>query len=292
MMQETSSTGRFSTSWPDRCANPNTMMAILLFAYTLIFLPSVFGRIAASEFMSIDPQSIMDALDGLTTGPVYYDMNKQYHSQFYGWTYFALNAVVIAAMKALGFGSELAINLAARIILFIIGGLLVWRLLVLARMFFPAAWAVAATLVFIVNPVSAHYFVEIHPESLGLLCQVLALQKLVELYRAPRFDSKMFITAVIFLSLSALSKHFFFVVAFFIYVAFFVAYARRSRDADDPASITWGRALRLTGQGVAVFLVVTFVIHPHAFLDPLRFWTAQTGLASDHSSKELGEALR
>lgn len=272
----------------DRQRAQTAWVLILLIVYTLVFLPSVFAQIEASDFMDIDPASIMDALDGLTSSSGFYDMNEQYHSKFYGWTYFALNTIIIAAIKAVGLGSEVVINLAARAILFVIGGLLVWRLFTLANMFFTGTWSAVATLVFMVNPVSAHYFVEIHPESLGLLCQVIAIQKLVELYRTPAFDKRKFFWAVVFLTLSALSKHFFFIVAFFIYVGFLLMCARCARI--EPA-MTWQQARNLTARGIRIFLAVSFVIHPYAFLDPIGFYEAQTGLAADHSTIDLGEAL-
>ena len=169
---------------------------MLMLFYTALYLPSVFAQIDASEFMTIDPQSIMEALSGLTSRP-YYNMNLQYHSQYYGWTYFSLNFFVLMLGKLVGFDSELATNVTVRTVLFIIGLILIYLVFKIARVFFSTFWATLAALLFLVNPISAHFFVEIHPETLGLLLQLVAIKYLLDVYRADRFEQKLFFRAAI-----------------------------------------------------------------------------------------------
>ena len=64
----------------------------LIAIYTVLFLPHVFvlvkdlGLISAFE---TDPGSIIDSIIGLFQHP--YNMNKNFHSWLYGWTYFSIN---------------------------------------------------------------------------------------------------------------------------------------------------------------------------------------------------------
>jgi hypothetical protein len=259
-------------------------MLTLLLAYTLVFGPSVFARIFDSEFMEIDPRSIMTALDGLTTRPTLYNMNSQYHSQFYGWTYFSLNFFTLAFGKLAGLDSELQTNFITRSVLFIIGACLVMQMFHIARTFFKSGPAFMMVLVVMMNPVNAHYFVTIHPETLGALCQLIAISVLITLYKTDgEFPVRTFVLAVVALSLSALSKQPFLIAGVFIYVGFFISYAVDRKNSEHP--LTLSRFMSLTIRGIGVFLIVFFLIHPYAFLEPARFLEAQNSLSGDHAGK-------
>ncbi|WOI31630.1 hypothetical protein R1T40_11700 [Tritonibacter scottomollicae] len=256
--------------------------------YAVIYGPSVFARIVASEFMEIDPRSIMTSLDGLTTGPTYYNMNKQYHSQFYGWTYFSLNFFLIMIAKLFAVTSEMSINLIVRGSLFIIGLGLVAQTYHLVQKFFARIWAFALTIVVIVNPVSAHYFITIHPESLGVLLQLIAVGILISLYQnLPKFSKKKFFLAVLFLSLSSLSKQPFFITGTFVYIGFLII---ALTTAEKPVALAgWWPICKVTLQSIGVFLLVLLFIHPYALVQMNEFLATQSSLSGEHAGKSFPE---
>ncbi len=260
--------------------------SILLFYFALYF-PSVFARVEASEFMSIDPQSIMDSLEGLTSYP-YYNMNKQYHSQFYGWTYFSLNFFVLMLGKLFGLSSEYATNLIVTSVLFLIGAALVWHIYTIGRIFFSTFWSVFATLAVVVNPIAAHFFVEIHPESLGLLFQLVAIKLFINIYRADDFPRRTFYRAVVFLSLSSFCKQSFFVANVFIYIGFFIVFTRCTRVGR--SVMGWKLFREVTWRAMGFFFLVLFLIHPFAIIHLDRFIEIQIVLRGDHATRAFAES--
>lgn len=262
------------------------IIAMLFALYTLIYLPAAFAQIEAREFMSIDPQSIMAALEGLTTYP-YYNMTRQYHSQAYGWTYFSFNFLILMLAKFFGFTSALATNFIVKIVLFIIGGVMVAAAYQLARRFFSPIFATLLIFAFLVDPMSAHYFVEIHPESFGLLLQLFAVKYLLDVYNSAEFNTKSFFLGITFLSLSALCKQPFFVASVFIYIGFFIAFAW-SGFGGIPR-MTWKLFGSLTLRGTGLFFLLFFVINPYAFLEFDRFVAAQMSVRQAHAMTDLSQ---
>ena len=234
--------------------------------YTLVFGPTVFAIISASQYMEMDPRSIMNAIEGLTTGPVFYNMNNQYHSQFYGWTFFSLNFILVMVAKLFGFASEIYINFIVRSVMFAIGLGLVLQAYYLAQIFFSRIWAFVLTMLFMTNPVTAKFFFFIHPESLGLLLQLVAIGLFISIYKSlPEFAERKFLLAVAMLSLSALCKQSFFISGVFVYISFFIISISSAGQNSDFRS--WQNLGKLTLKSCAVGLVILFVIHPSAIID-------------------------
>lgn len=256
----------------------------LLLSYTIVFVPAMFSDWAHRDFMDIDPQSIMYSIEGLTTAP-YYNMNAQYHSQFYGWTYFSLHFVFVMCLKALGLASEVLANITARGLLFLIGGFVVFHAYRLCREFFSVGWSALGVLAFVVNPVSAHFFITIHPESLGMLLQIVAIRFFLVVYRSPDFSRLNYFLAVVFLSLAALCKQPFVITGGLFFVGFFLLQMRRKGGS----GVAVGQIGWLALQTVGVAIVVLFVIHPYAILEPSRFLDAQVTLMRDHSPKSFAD---
>ncbi|MCU0830686.1 MAG: hypothetical protein MUC58_04050 [Rhizobiaceae bacterium] len=260
-------------------------IAVLLALYTLMFGPAAFAQLSNSAFMDIDPQSIMDSIDGLTSSP-YYNMNAQYHSQFYGWTYFALHFPIVMALKASGLATEVTLNLTARVVLFVIGALLVHQMFRLARRFFSLPWAAFGTFAFMANPVASHFFITIHPESLGVLLQIVALRFFIAVYDAPGLDRRAYMLAVLFLSLSALCKQAFVIANGLIFIGFALAQWKRP-GGSGVASAAMLRQLAALTVGIA-FLVL-MVIHPNVVLEFDRFLHAQLALMNEHAAPPFSD---
>lgn len=256
----------------------------LLLVYAIIFLPAMLSDWSHRDFMDIDPQSIMYSIEGLTAAP-YYNMNAQYHSQFYGWTYFSLHFVFVMLLKALGLASEITINFTARTLLFLIGGFTVFHAYRLCRNFIPAGWSTFGVLAFVTNPVSAHFFITIHPESLGMLLQIIAARLFLAVYRSPDFSHLHYLFAIAFLSLAALCKQPFVVTGGLLFLCFLLLQMRRAHST----GLTAHQVGQLALQTVGVAIAVLFIIHPYAILEPARFLQAQLTLMSEHSPKSFAE---
>lgn len=118
--------------------------------------------------MGVDEHSIIDSINGLTSHS-YYNMNANYHSQYYGWTYFSLNFFIVGFAKIVGVSEPVAINIIVRTTHFIIGLFCALSMLFLSRKIFDSFLiAFIITVAFITNPMLSHFLNEIHPESLGL----------------------------------------------------------------------------------------------------------------------------
>ncbi|MFY2509942.1 glycosyltransferase family 39 protein [Vibrio pectenicida] len=256
---------------------------LLLFLYTLVYAISVVTRVNSSEFMGVDPQSIVAAINQLTTPP-YYNMNEPYHSQYYGWTYFSLNFVVIFIAKCIGFGSEFEINVLIRSVIFIIGACLVLSLYLFSREIFSKLVSFFLVLYFMFDPVVSHYITLIHPESLGMTLQIVGCYFLIRFYKSGGKDSWKFYLSIVLLSLSSLAKQPFFIVNFvigFVYLKFL----------SDKLNFSFKSIIGLFFRSVLVFLVCFFIIHPYAFIEFDRFITAQLYLSSNHSLGDMSEVL-
>ncbi|MGF1730485.1 hypothetical protein [Photobacterium kasasachensis] len=273
------------TSLKDLDKYDYSILGIGVLLYILIYAVSVISRVESVEFMGIDAHSIVDSLNTITTYP-YYNMGDSYHSKYYGWTYLSLNFVVLMFSKLFGLVNEESFNIIVRLNLFVIGMLLTITLYTLSRHFFSRTISACTVLYFLIDPVSSHYFLTIHPESIGLLLQCVGLIVLLDLSRSKAFSFKKFIFAVILFSLSSLAKQPFFIVNVSIGLVFF---AWLYRDAGYNLQVK--DIVKLMICSIVAFLVTFFIIHPYAFLDYSSFIKAQSELSSGHSSVEIAEAL-
>lgn len=264
--------------------NKNYNVTLALMLYVLFYIICVFSNIESKEFMTIDANSIISSLEKLTTVS-FYNMNDTYHSQFYGWTYFSLNFIIIILAKFLGITSDISINLILKSTLFIIGGLSVYLFSVLSKSIFNIKTSFILTLFFIVNPVTAHYFNEIHPEMLGTMFQLSALIILTLIIQRNKTLGWEFYLAVIFLSLSGLSKQAYIIVNSFVAISFFVIYYRQNEKFK---LIEFSKVILYS---LSVFFIVSFVIHPYAFFEFSKFYEAQKFISAEHSQRNFKDVV-
>lgn len=262
-----------------------SMIAIM---YFLFYSICIVANIRSVEFMGIDEHSIIDSINGLTSHS-YYNMNSHYHSKFYGWTYFSLNFFIIGIAKLLGCSEATTINLLVRMTHFIIGLLCSLSMFVLTRTLFKGLVALVVTFAFITNPMLSHFLNEIHPESLGLLLQILAILVLINVYQSKSINDKLFTYAVIFLSLSGLCKQAFIISNFFVGLTFLILYYTDAYK--EHKTLPYKEVWPPIRKAILTFFAVFFVIHPFAFLQPIRFLSAQMRISAEHSSKTFSEVF-
>jgi hypothetical protein len=258
-------------------------IVVVLVVYAVVFLPVAFLQTKTTALMLIDPQSIVESLKGLTTYP-YYNMNAQYHSQFYGWVYFSLNFFVIMIAKVFGVLSESNLIQLVRVTHFAIGGFLLVAIYKLAVKIFDPLVSVLLVLVFMVNPISAAFIYTIHPETLGLLLQAIGIMLLLKAYHLSTFSWKTITFACVFLSLSGLAKQAFLIVSILIAITFFIVYYNKKSGRDFFAT---GNLLKVVGLSSGVFLLCALIIHPFAFFQFSKFYDAQMHLKMEHASKDF-----
>lgn len=265
----------------DTIKNNKVLLFIFVF-YGALYGLCIVANIDSKEFMTIDENSILSSLEQLTTS-AFYNMNDTYHSQFYGWTYFSLNFLLILMLKAIGIDSEIGLNFSIRLLGFVIGLVVITLFYKMATRNFTKVQSFLVTLFFIVNPVTAHFFNEIHPEMLGVLFQLAAVSVLYNIYVEKKSIKGDFYLAILFLSLSCLSKQAFVVANTFIAVSFFIIYHI------DVSRFRLGVFFKTITFCLVVFLTIFFIIHPYAFLEFDTFLEAQKYISEEHSAKSFSE---
>lgn len=238
-------------------------MMMLVVIYCILYFINALSIVDSVEFMSVDPSSIIGSINHLFVDPVY-NMNGSYHSRVYGWTYFSLNFLALIPFKLAG-AEPVVVNTVVRLLLFMVGiGLLLVMFSLMRAMVGGVAASIAA-IYFMTNPEAVHFFVTIHPESTGALFYLLALYSLRKITTGEGDDRKNYVSALVFLTLSAFSKQPFALVSFFIFLGFAYWYMTtsgrtlvselRSRDFIKKAVYT-----------IVFVLFISFLIHPYLYL--------------------------
>lgn len=253
--------------------------ALLLLLYCVIFFLASISQLNDSEFWNYDPRSIMSALDGLTSSPLY-NMNSQYHSQYYGWTFFSINFVAISLLKLSGLASEMAINSVVKTIHFITGGLVVMVSYRLSNRFLPSIVSALTVFLFMIDPTFTYYVMTLHPEMMGLLFQLLGIKFLCVVWNKNKFEWSQFTVAMAMLCLSALCKQPFAICSFFILLGFILASVRN----EDRRIAIKKSIVIIASVSLLIAIATLFVIHPFALLEPSRFIKAQRDLLGSQAS--------
>lgn len=236
-------------------------------AYVTLTLVNVFTNYELREFMRVDENSIIGSIHALFESPIY-DMNGAYHSRVYGWTYFALNFLVVAPLKLMGLDSEVAVNLTVKFTHFLIGFALVLSFFKLARKIVPLKVAFFCTLFLIATPVTHYYLIVIHPESLGSLLFIWGILFLNKV-GADENKFRNYLIALTFFSLSSLCKQVFFLISlpclsYFWWVQITNSSKSKWKDYLILQNVGFKRFVFFT---VLTPLIVLFIIHPNFILD-------------------------
>ncbi|KKL76292.1 hypothetical protein LCGC14_2046340, partial [marine sediment metagenome] len=256
--------------------------------YVCMYSVSLLARISDVEFMGVDERSIINSLHGLFSGPLY-NMNEQYHSKVYGWTYFSINFMVISPLKLLQVESSLVYNIVIRGVLFLIGMAASITFYVISRKFFNRIIALLITVYFLTHPVISYFFLNIHPESTGLLFYFFGLYCLLEYFSTSNKQLCLYIFGLIFFWLSALSKQPFAVLTVFTFILFPVHYLK-SRRLTISACIGQKSTWVLLALSIAIAFLILLVVHPYSILDFPSFLEGQLRPLSHSTARTLEDA--
>ncbi|HUE99688.1 MAG TPA: glycosyltransferase family 39 protein [Anaerolineales bacterium] len=276
-------------------SSPYRIGLILLF--TVLFLPHAFimvEDISLVRAFEMDPGSIVASIESLYHRDSFYNMNAPYHPRFYGWAYYWINFILAAPgyfLMRLGVleGPGLFVVL-IRLILFGIGLAFVLAYFEVARRVLKHnLLALVACLLCMASPVVSYFFYFIHPETTGLLFLFLALLCLLKFNEGSARDSRWYTFALLFLTLSVLSKHPFALAALpvlFLFLYVYCYYHNISVFRFMLSKQFW----RVLLGSLILSVLIFFIINPFAFLQPRTFLSNQIYLFSGHSQGVLSEA--
>ena len=238
------------------------VIGCLVVIYFLLYAGNIFAYVRSAELMGVDPRSIIGSIHALFEDPVY-NLHGAYHSRVYGWTYFVINFFVVAPFKLLG-ASELVMNIVFRMTLFVIGLILILAFYGVAYRFVGKLFGAFAVVLLMINPVAGFFFLEIHPETTGVMFYLLALYFLIK-FASEGQTLRTYAIAVVFLALSALSKQPFAIISFFIFLCFpYLRLQSLGCSLKEYLKTTEFRKLFLLT--IALVFGVTFIVHPYAIL--------------------------
>jgi hypothetical protein len=257
--------------------------------FSILYLPHAFIMIQDINLISafeVDPGSIIASINDLFNKPIY-NMLNGYHSKFYGWTFFSINFLLLTPLKILryffGIKSQTPILFAIKIIYFAIG-------LLMTLAFYQALNKLSGNRFLVINFLfsvlfivsSLHYvFYFIHPESTGALFIFLSISSLHLFIKESKL--LLYYTGVIFLVMASLAKQTFFIAALPILFCFIDVY-RKGINMNSSSFFTSTHFFKLLKNTFYLSLLVSFIIHPYAFIKPIEFLNFQYSLSQSFSS--------
>jgi len=266
-----------------------------MLVFTILFIPHVFvvvRDLSLAIAYEVDPGSIIESILALFGN--HYNMNGGYFSQYYGWTYFAINFFLllpIHIVMALGIVKDSYLLLIAiRSVFFVIG-------LASVLTFFEVAegtlkqgvLSFVAALLFIASPTVFRFFYFLHPETTGLLFLFLGVLCLLRFNEGSAKDRRWYTFALLALVLSSLSKQVFFVTALPVLFLFVYSYCHHQNRSVFRFLLS-AQFFKLLLGSLAVAGLVFFVINPFAVLEPSVFIKNQMALVLVQSHGTLTRA--
>ncbi len=255
----------------------------IIAVFTIVYLPQAFVRVNDFGLLSVFETDAGSHAEPIKSFLSSYNMNEGYHSQYDGWTFFAVNYCALwplsKLMSIFHIGNMTYLYLTIRIILFLFGLLscVFWyRLLRIS--FARSSIPVVGSLLYIVSPADDAYFYTVQPETTGATFLFLAALYLMTYLRSDN-DAKLYYPAVVCMALASLSQPIFVLNSLPILFGFFHLTCRKRNIGY--AGFFFSRDF-LTGVGASIglSLAIFFVIHPFAFLDFKSFIRAQFDLVN------------
>ena len=258
---------------------------LIFLIFAILFLPQTFilnediNLVLAYE---VDPGSIISSINTLFNFP-YYNMFNGYHTTYYGWTHASLTFLFLLPFKFIFFifkieSLSFTIFL-IRFVFFLIGlfsALILFRLCrkVLGTKNLVISFFIA--ILFIFSPFF-NLFYYIHPETTGILFTFLAVNYLLDYEN--KSQKKFYYYSLICLVLATLSKQQFFISSFFLSISLIILFFYKNK-----ISFCVHYFFKEITKAFLLSLFFLFLIHPYAFLMPIKFLSAQNGLALSFSA--------
>lgn len=272
-----------------RCVHCVDLTIVLLF-YSLFFLVNVGAGLKSSSFMGIDEASIIESIRVLIDVNDY-NMNNAYHSRYYGWTYVALSSLILKLISLVSQPPEYFVNGIIRALHFSYGAVFASFAYLVLKYYVSRPIAVILTVLFLTFNDAARYLNEIHPESLGAALQVISIYIFHRVFFSRSFDSRLAYIGIIAFVLSSMCKQSF-AIANILYFSAFVGFCYYEGVISYPGLSKIGEFSRLIGRWLFLSVIVAFLVHPYAFLQPSRFLGHQIDLKSGAVSTPFSDVAK
>ena len=258
----------------------NFYKLFLFLIFTILFLPQTFilnedfNLIIAHE---VDPGSIIVSIINLFNFP-YYNMFNGYHTTYYGWTYASLTFLFLLPFKLIFFifkiDSIFFIIFLIRFVFYLVGLFSVFILFRLCRKVLGTKNLIISffiVILFIFSPFP-NLFYFLHPETTGILFTFLATNYLIDYEN--KSQKKFYYYSLICLVLAILSKQQFFISSYFLLIFLFFLSCNKNKIIFF-SNFFFKEITKI----FLLSLFVLFLVHPYAFLMPLKFLFSQGALA-------------
>ncbi len=256
------------------------VLITLLLIFSFMYLPHAFILVEDLNLIlayEVDPGSHIAAIEDILRS---YSMHKGYHSKFYGWTFFAINFLLLFPIKFLSFllGSDLklVLYLSIKLIFFGLSSLsLIAFYSFLKKVFQSKILSVFGSLFYIFSAIGYSYFYFIHPETTGIMFIFFALINFLNFLKDK--DGKYYKYGLFLLVLASLSKQIFFFISLPIMLLYLYFYYNQNLK-ECFKNIKSKKFISILFKTFIFSLFVFFVIHPFAFFEPLEFIDYQKSL--------------
>ena len=271
-----------------------TYLKILIFTvFFIIFFPNtLILNEDLNLFLSyeVDPGSNLTSIKNLFNKP-YYNMNNSYTSNQYGWTWMAINFILLFPIKLFFYifniDNEIFINFSVKFIFHIINLLSIYILLRLSLKilkFDKIYLCLLIVCLYILNGMQTLFYL-LKPETTGILFYFLSIIFLIDYYRKSKI--KFFYLSFSCLFLSILSKQLFlFNSIFFSLLLFYLYLNKNNLFSNDFNSLKKG-AIQLS-KIIFLFLLIFFLVHPYAFFEPFELLKGQYILSTVFYNEDIG----
>ena len=263
----------------------NFYKLLLFLIFSILFLPQTFilnediNLVLAYE---VDPGSIISSINTLFNFP-YYNMFNGYHTTYYGWTHASLTFLFLLPFKIIFFifkiDSFFFINFLIRFFFYLIGLFSVFILFRLCKKVLGTQNLIISffiVIIFIFSPFP-NLFYFIHPETTGILFTFLATNYFLDYENKSK--KKFYYYSLICLVLATLSKQQFFITSFFLSIFLFFLLCNKNK-----ISFFTTFVFREVIKFFLLSIFIFFLVHPFAFLMPLKFLFSQGALALSFST--------
>lgn len=271
-----------------------TYLKILIFiVFFAIFFPhTLILNEDLNLFISyeVDPGSNLASIKNLFNRP-YYNMNNTYTSTQYGWSWMSITFILLLPIKLFFYlfniENEIFINFSVKFIFYIINLFSVYilfRLSLKILKFDKIIICLLITTLYILNSFQGLFY-WLKPETTGILFFFLSVIYLLDYYRKSKI--KYYYLSFSCLFLSILSKQLFLFNSIFLSVLLFYLYIYKNNLITSHYNSLKKSAFAFL-KIIFLFLVIFFIVHPNAFLEPHLFIKGQRILSTVFLNDDLG----
>lgn len=263
----------------------NPYRIVLVIIFSVLYLPHAFILISDLNLISayeVDPGSMIAALEGLFTKPIYNMMNG-YHSRYYGWTYFSINFFLLLPLQLVAavfkIKSKVFLYFSIKVIFFIIGlisSLLLFEINNFVSNSKNRFVSFLITILYVVSPLS-YFFFFIHPETTGGLFFFAAIICLINCFK--NFSLRLYYCGIVFLVLSTLSKQIFFFTSLPLIFCFLYSFYKHT-NLKFFSLLKTKEFLRVGAKTLALPILVLFIVHPYSIISFQDFLKYQGELST------------